>query len=80
MLTVKASPNEDPISLKYVLRLSVPGRQILIRITEGRCGHQYQAVWQGEHARARLKCDAEPEGAGGTDEAIADALDISPAA
>ena len=38
MLTVQASPGEDLMSLKYVLRLSAPKRQILTRITKGRCG------------------------------------------
>ena len=34
-------------------------------------------MWQIERARARLKCGAGPEGAGWTDEAVADARDGS---
>ena len=71
MLTVQASPEEDRVSLKYVLRLTAPERQALTRIAEGRDGCQRPAVWQVERARALLKCDTGPEGAGWTDEAIA---------
>ena len=54
-----------------------PERQVLTRIAEGRCGCQRPAVWQVKHARARLKCDVGPEGAGETDEVIADELGVS---
>ena len=65
------------MSLKYVLHLTAPERQVLARIAKGRDGRQRPAVWQVERARALLKCDAGPEGAGWTDEAIAAALDVS---
>ena len=65
------------MSLKYVWRLSAPERQSLTRIAKGRGGRRRPAVWPVERARARLKCDAGLEGAGGTDEAIADARDVS---
>ena len=48
----------------------------LDRIAKGRYGRQRPPMWQVERARARLKCDAGLEGAG-TDEAVADALDVS---
>ena len=63
--------------LKYVLRLIAPERQALTWIAKGRDGRQHPAVWQVEHARALLKRDAGPEGAGWTDEAVADALDVA---
>ena len=65
------------MSLKYVLRLTASERQALTRIAKGRDGRQRPAVWQVERARALLKCDAGPEGAGWTDEAGADALDVA---
>ena len=65
------------MSLKYVLRLSAPERQVLTRIAKGRCGCRRPPLWQVERARALLKCDAGPEGAGWTDEAVADAWDIA---
>ena len=51
------------MSLKYVLRLSAPERPVLTRIAKGRGGRPRPTVWPVERARARLKCDAEPEGA-----------------
>ena len=65
------------MSLKYVLRLSAPERQVLTRIAKGRGGCRHPAVWQVERARALLKCDAGPEGAGWTDEAVAAAWDVA---
>ena len=65
------------MSLKYVLRLTTPERQVLTRIAKGRGGRRCPPLWQVERARARLKCDAGPEGAGWTDEAVADALDVA---
>ena len=62
MLTIQASPDEDPMSLKYVWRLSAPERPVLTRIAKDRCGRQRPAMGQVERARALLKCDAEPEG------------------
>lgn len=62
MLTVQASPDEDPMSLKYVWRLSAPERPVLTRIAKDRCGRQRPAMGQVERARALLKCDAGPEG------------------
>ena len=76
VLTVPVSPDEDRISLKYVLHLTASQRQVLTRSAKGRCGHRCPPLWQVERARALLKCDSEPEGAGWTDEAVADALDI----
>ena len=77
ILTVQASPNEDPLSLQYVWRLTVPERQSLTRSAKGRGGCPRPAAWQIERACALLKCDAGPKGAGGTDEALADARDVS---
>ena len=57
------------MSLKCLLHLTAPERQVLTRITKGRCGCQRPTV--GKVERARLKCDADPDGADGTDEAIA---------
>ena len=65
------------MSLKYVLRLTASERQALTRIAKGRDGRRRPAVWQVERARALLKCDAGPAGAGWTDEAVADALDVA---
>ena len=65
------------MSLKYVLHLTAPERQWLTRIAKGRGTRPRPALWKVERARALLKCDAGPEGAGGTDEAIAAALDVS---
>ena len=65
------------MSLKYVLHLTASERQVLTRIAKGRCGRPRPAVWPVERARALLKCDAGPEGAGWTDEEIAAALDVS---
>ena len=53
------------MSLKYVLHLSAPERQRLTRIAKGRGARQRPAMWKVERARALLKCDAGPEGAGG---------------
>ena len=69
--------SEDPMSLKYVLPLTVPERQWLTRIARGRGARPRPALWKVERARALLKCDARPEGAGWTDAAIAAALDVS---
>ena len=40
MLTVQASPDEDPLTLKYVWHLSAPKRPVLTRIAKDRCGRQ----------------------------------------
>ena len=65
------------MSLQYVWCLSVPERQVLTRSAKGRCGHQRPPMWPVKRARALLKCDAGSAGAGWTDEAIVDALDVS---
>ena len=65
------------MSLKYVLHLTSPERQLLTRIAKGRCGRRRPAGWKMERARALLKCDQGPEGEGWTDEMIAAALDVS---
>ena len=65
------------MSLKYVLHLTASERQALTQIAKGRGGHRHPDEGKVERARALLKCDAGPEGAGETDEAIAAALDIS---
>ena len=65
------------MSLQYVWHLTTPERQVLTRIAKGRGGRHRPAVGPVERARARLKCDAGPEGAGGTDEEIAAARDVS---
>ena len=65
------------MSLQSVWRLSAPERQALTRSGLWRGGHPRPAARPVESARARLKCDAGPEGAGWTDEAIADARDVS---
>ena len=64
------------MSLKYVLHLTAPERQALTRIAKGRGEYQHPTAGQVERARALLKCDAGPTGAGWTDEAIATALDV----
>lgn len=58
----------------------IPERQALTRIAKGCCGCPRPVVGKVKRARALFKCDAEPEGAGGTDEAIADAWDVAGAA
>ena len=64
------------MSLQYVWCLIVPERQVT-RNAKGRYGHQRTPMWPVKRARALLKCDAGSTGAGWTDEAIADALDVS---
>ena len=59
------------------MHLTAPGRQVLTRITKDRYGCPRPAMRKVKRARALLKCDAEPEGAGWTDEEIATALDVS---
>ena len=61
------------MSLKYALHLTRSERQWLTRIAQGRGGPPRPAGC----ARALLKCDAGPAGAGETDAAVAVALDVS---
>ena len=65
------------MSLKYALRLTASERQDLTRIAQGRGGRRRPPLWQTVRARALLKCDAGPQGAGWTDEAVAAAWDVS---
>ena len=59
------------------LYLTLPERQFLTRIAKGRDGRHRPVVWQVERARALLKCDAGPPGAGETDAPGAAALEVS---
>ena len=52
------------MSLKYVLHLTAPERQALPRIAKGHGEYQHPTAGQVERARALLKCDAGPAGAG----------------
>ena len=61
------------MSLQYALHLTRSERQFLTRIAQGRGGPPRPAV----RARALLKCDVGPAGAGETDAAVAAALDVS---
>ena len=65
------------MSQKYALHLTASERQDLTRIAQGRGGRRRPPLWQVVRARALLKCDAGPQGAGWTDEAVAAALDVS---
>ena len=65
------------MSQKYALHLTASERQALTRIAQGRGGRRRPPLWQVVRARALLKCDAGPQGAGWTDEAVAAALDVS---
>ena len=65
------------MSLKYALHLTASERQALTHIAQGRGGRRRPPLWQVVRARALLKCDAGPQGAGWTDEAVAAALDVS---
>ena len=65
------------MSLKYALRLTASERPDLTRIAQGRGGRRRPPLWQAVRARALLKCDAGPQGAGWTDEAVAAAWDVS---
>ena len=65
------------MSLQYALPLTRSDRQFLARIARGRGGPPRPAVWQAVRARALLKCDAGPAGAGETDAAVAAALDVA---
>ena len=62
------------MSLKCVWHLTVPEWQALPRIAKGRGGCRRPAKGKVKRARTRLKSDA---GAGGTDEAISAAWDVS---
>ncbi len=63
------------MSLKYALHLTASERQDLTRIAQGRGGRRRPPLWQVVRARALLKCDAGPQGAGWTDEAVAAATE-----
>ena len=52
------------MSLQYALPLTRSERQFLTRIAQGRGGPPRPTVWQAVRARARLKCDIGPAGAG----------------
>ena len=54
------------MSLKYALHLTASERQDLTRITQGRGGRRRPPLWPAVRARALLKCDAGPQGAGWT--------------
>ena len=66
-----------PLSLQYALRLTAAERPDLTRIAQGRGGRRRPPLWQAVRARALLKCDAGPQGAGWTDETVAAAWDVS---
>ena len=65
------------MSLKYVWCLTAPERQVLTRIAKGRCGRRARLRGKLSAPAPGSRGDAEPEGADGTDEAIADAWDAS---
>ena len=65
------------MSLQYALHLTASEQQDLTRIAQGRGGRRRPPLWQAVRARALLKCDAGPQGAGWTDEAVAAALSES---
>ena len=52
------------MSLQYVLRLTASERQDLTRIAQGRGARRHPPLWPAVRARALLKCDAGPQGAG----------------
>lgn len=74
MLTVKVSPDEDPMSLKYVLHLTAPERQP--ELSRAAAGARARPCGKSSAPASGSSATAGPEGAGWTDEEIAAALDV----